>query len=186
MTQGQKVDCLIVISPPSEIMSVTMDLKRRVSEVTKNNRSLNSTPHITVCKTILTSNREDKIVEEWRKLCLSLSSFRINVDGISVFENSGTIFLKTDYPEELKEIRTRFKLKNNELRVSKKETHLLSTPHITIDKGLKSNTLKELEQAFSGFSFKKEFLVTGLTCLRADTSDVRYKVNEIFKLKEYY
>lgn len=180
---AQKVDYLMVISPPDEIMSIANELKRTVSDTIGHYKSRGSIPHITFCKSLLTTDREEKIISEWEKLFSTLPVFKITVKGLKVFESSGTLFLETDYPEELRNIRTRFQLKNKELKISKKGYHLISTPHITIARGLNSNALTKLESLISDFSCEKEFSVKSLTGLRADSSDEKYQNSRIFNLK---
>lgn len=182
--QAQIADYLIVISPTLEIMSIANGLKRKVDSIIGGFRAQSSIPHITICKTLLTTDRENKIIYEWQKLLKTIDPFRLKVKGLNVFESSGTVFLETNYPDELKKIRIKFQEKNKELRISKKGYHLISTPHLTICRGLKSNELIKLKGLIFDFNFEKEFLVEQLIGLRADSMDTKYQNSRVFKFKE--
>jgi 2'-5' RNA ligase len=106
------------------------------------------------------------------------------VKGLKVFETSGTLYLETDYPEELKKIRKELYIKNKQLRISKQFYSLISTPHITIGRGLKKDSLIKLEDYMSKRVCDKEFYVKDLLGLRADSRDVKYQKRFSFKLKE--
>lgn len=59
-----------------------------------------------------------------------------------------------------------------------------STPHITICRGLKKDSLIKLEDYMSKRVCDKEFYVKDLLGLRADSRDVKYQKRFSFKLKE--
>lgn len=180
----QKVDHLIVISPPDEIMSLAWEIKREVEKIIGVYKSRTSTPHITICKSVLTTGNEGRITEQWQSLFIAIPAFRMRVKGLKVFETSGTLYLETDYPEELKEIRKELYIKNKELRISKQFYSLISTPHITIGRGLSKESLNKLEDYISKRVCDKEFYVKDLLGLRADSADVKYQKRYRFKLKE--
>lgn len=183
-TKTQILDYLIVISPPQEIKSLVTELKRDIGRVLERSyKYKNSVPHITVCKTVLTTDREERIVSGWNSMIEEQDSFTLQVNEIKTFESSGTIYLETDFPDSLKEIQRNFYIMNKELRISKKGYHLISKPHITIGSGFEKEELGMIKKLTGGINLNKEFEVQSLLGLRAELSDKSYQRSRIFNLK---
>ena len=183
-TKTQILDYLIVISPPPEIKSIVSELKRDVGKILgRSYKYKNSVPHLTICKTVLTTDREERIVSEWNSMIEEQGSFTLQVNEIKIFESSGTIYLDTDFPDSLKEIQRKFYILNKELRISKKGYHLISKPHITIGSGLEKEELELIKKLLSGININREFEVQSLVGLRAELTDKSYHKSRIFNLK---
>jgi 2'-5' RNA ligase len=102
-------------------------------------------------------DENDRKLWLYDRIVSRIAPFNVHLDGFGIFPQNGTLFLKTVFDEDTR----------NLARQLHQETF---TPHITIARGMSSSDLDYLWRNFKGFNYREYFHCDRVTVLkRIDT-----------------
>lgn len=170
-----KVDYLLVLSPPKSIVDHVRIDKRYSEKLIGNFESLNSKAHLTMSNYFLKNTYEvEPLIPHLQYKMSMLPSITLNINGYNYFEtgNKRTIYASPtiDSDAELWFEQMRDHVKSNSI-----------TPHITIAKNISEEQFEILWSMFKDRKWIESFHIDRLTILKRQSIGLN---NNYVKLKE--
>lgn len=167
---------LILFSPPVNVRGEISEFKRQFAVNYGHFDGLDSIGHITVGNVMIPSGIEESFFAQFVGQVSEIESFTFAIDGFDAFANSRTIFAHLEECESFKRIAEALR-QTVGLYHLKKSSRIISTPHVTIAKGLERRIFNKaycFEYSFK--SYTRTFDAYELTILRRTSPERPFEV----------
>lgn len=172
-----------IIEPPLEIQRFVTELKWEIGATQLDFESRTTKPHLSIIKYMAAEENERRIFETLKKELLNIGSFKLSVTGIQAFDSSRTIYLATDFPKNLQEVKRIVQVNKKTLRISDQSCQILETPHITVAKNLGRKTFRQAKATLLKKTYERSFHVDGIVVMKSNSLDSKFNVYTKIVLK---
>lgn len=174
---GQMYECLLLISPPSEVKNEIMAIKNEFYKKHNHVQAIKSKPHNTLINFGFNTAFEEELVHKIDGVVKFHSSFDARLNGFNHFKTH-TIYINMETEAPIVNL---VRSLHSTLSLPSSQSFFAWKPHITIAKGLDENTFNKAMPEFETRKFEASFITDKIILMKRDSRFAKYEI-----VKEFY